>query len=384
MSSQPAFNYERIITEELHFDRKNPRLVEFSIQANTPENELLKILWREMGVNELVLSIKASGFFSQEPLWVVKEDFNGHSQFVVIEGNRRLAAVKAILSPEKLKGVAATSILMDFPVERKKELLSLPVVILNNREDAWRYIGFKHINGPAKWGSYAKAQYISQIHIQYEIPLADIASQIGDTFNTVLKLYQGYRVIEQAEAKHVFDRTDITSPRLFFSHLYTGLNYEGFQEYIGIQGVSFDELYPVPKEKLIQLGEVLTWLFGSKRQNKLSVISSQNPDLRYLDAILKNRQATLSLKDGKSLMVAYELSQPKNELFEKSIVAARIELRKAFGLYPETYKGDLEMLQLSGDVADLADKLYASLNEIYEIEQNKLKEQIPKKRITTN
>ena len=45
----------------------------------------------------------------------------------------------------------------------RNSLNRIPVIFVNERKDAWKYIGFKHINGPAKWGSYAKAQYISQI-----------------------------------------------------------------------------------------------------------------------------------------------------------------------------------------------------------------------------
>lgn len=32
---------------------------------------------------------------------------------------------------------------------------------------------FKHVNGPAKWSSYAKAKYIAEIHQKYNIELAE-------------------------------------------------------------------------------------------------------------------------------------------------------------------------------------------------------------------
>ena len=78
---------------DLHFDRRNPRLAEHDIAPNTPEDEIIPILWETMDVLELVQSIVASGFFSHEPLIVAREK----DRHVVIEGNRRLAAVKVLL-----------------------------------------------------------------------------------------------------------------------------------------------------------------------------------------------------------------------------------------------------------------------------------------------
>ena len=68
---------------QLHFDSKNPRLVEF-IGLND-ENAILNILWKNMDVDELVMSILANGFFESEALYVAVED----GRHVVVEGNRQ-------------------------------------------------------------------------------------------------------------------------------------------------------------------------------------------------------------------------------------------------------------------------------------------------------
>src|SRR5688572_1818773 len=80
---------------DLHFDHSNPRLAEYGITPSTSEAEILKILWEAMDVRELVQSISASGYFPHEPLIVAQEK----AKNIVIEGNRRLAAVKVLLSP---------------------------------------------------------------------------------------------------------------------------------------------------------------------------------------------------------------------------------------------------------------------------------------------
>ncbi len=84
---------------DLAFDVKNPRLSEFGLNDKSEEREIIRILWNAMDVKELVMSIAASGFFPHEPVIVAQE--NG--QHIVIEGNRRLAAVNVLLNPDLIQ-----------------------------------------------------------------------------------------------------------------------------------------------------------------------------------------------------------------------------------------------------------------------------------------
>lgn len=361
---------------DLSFDYKNPRIAEFDITERTPENEIVKILWNVMGVEEIVLSIKASGFFEHEPLIGVKE--NGKN--IIIEGNRRLAAVKCIIDPNIADFIGINKNILTVDKELKDRLSQIPVIFVEKREDAWKFIGFKHINGPAKWGSYAKAQYISQIKNEYGISLEEIASQIGDTHKTVQKLYQGLQVIEQAESQGKFDRSDITANRLYFSHLYTGLSYDGFKDYIGLKDVSEEVKNPVPADKTENLEQLLTWVFGSRKKELSPVIQSQNPDLRHLEAVLKNNEARHALKDGVALSLAYEISQPKTETFEDALLEAKRALQKAYSYSPEGFDGsDESLLKLAGTIAGMADELYEVMEKKWKT-FNGLEEK--KKRIT--
>lgn len=348
--------------DDLHFDYKNPRIAEFDVNANTPDKEIMRILWTVMGVEEIVLSIKASGFFRYEPLYCVKESGN----VIVIEGNRRLAAVKAILNPNLVNFSGVNKNALAVTDEIKEQLTELPVVIVPNRESAWKFIGFKHINGAQKWGSYAKAQYISEIHNEYHVPLAEIASQLGDTFNTVEKLYQGLQVINQAEHEGIFDRTDVPASRLFFSHLYTGLQQSGFKSFLEIENTPMDSKIPIAKDKLPDLEDLLAWVFGSKSKGIQPVVKSQNPDLRQLDAILKNPEARAALKQGMPLPSAFEITRPKAATFEEHIMTAKFSLQKAFAYLTEGYNGsNKDLLEQANTVANLADDLHKQMELIH-------------------
>lgn len=139
MPNDSSHQIKHVPTEDLHFDNANPRLAEYGITKDTSEDEILKILWDAMDVRELVHSISASGFFPHEALIIAPED----DQTIVIEGNRRLAAVKILLdlSIAKKHGWEVPPL----SATQLDDLKALPT-IMSARQDAWRFLGFKHAN----------------------------------------------------------------------------------------------------------------------------------------------------------------------------------------------------------------------------------------------
>ena len=341
----------RTQVSDLSFDLQNPRLVEYDLSSRSTEAEILQVLWEAMDVRELVLSIEASGFFQHEPLIITKES----GRNVVIEGNRRLAAVKVLLDPSVVSSEAVG--IPRLNGDAKENLRDLPT-ISGSREDAWRYIGFKHVNGPAKWSSFAKSEYITRVHNEYKVPLEEIARQIGDTHKTAQRLFRGMRVINQAEEWRVFNREDRWRNHFSFSHLYTGLDYPGISAFLGLNSAIGEDSAPVPDDKKAALGELCSWLYGSKRENVRPVIESQNPDLKQLNAVLGDRGALSALRAGRDLRYAFELSRPVVNVFEESIFSAKRSLEKARGLLSSAYEGSKGILEVAGDVMELAGDLY--------------------------
>ncbi len=340
---------------DLHFDRQNPRLAEYGLSATAGDEEILKVLWDAMDIRELVQSIAASGFFPHEEIIVASEK----GKTVVIEGNRRLAAVKVLLNPSLAKKNG-----WDVPEltrEDREALKSLPA-IQATREESWRYLGFKHVNGPAKWSSYAKAKYISEVHRNYDIPLEKIADQIGDRHRTVQRLYRGLMVLEQAEREKVYDREDRFRERLAFSHLYTGLDYDGISSFISLKPEDEETDRPVPRAKVKQLGELCVWLYGSKKANQPPAVESQNPDLRRLNAVLGSREAVAALRSGTELAKAFEISRPPTAVFEEALLAAKRELTTARAHLSTGFDKSESLLRIAGSIANMADDVYSEMD----------------------
>lgn len=342
----------RMPVSDLAFDKKNPRLVEFDI--GTKESDLIRFLWETMDVRELMLSISASGYFKHEPVIVARE----RGENVVIEGNRRLAAVKLLIDPALRKGL---SVNMPSATREVRQSIEEIPCLLSSREEAWRYLGFKHVNGPAKWGSYAKSQYIANVHRTYDVTLDEIAHQIGDTHNTVQRLYRGLMVIEQAERADVYQRSDRWRSHFAFSHLYAGLQYPGVSEFLRLHDADDGRENPVPANRMAQLRELLVWMYGSKSEETPPAIQTQNPHLRQLSAVLANREALAAMRGGAELSVAFEASRPSSTLFEEALVEAKRNLERARGTLSSGYDGSRALLGVAAAVADLAYDLHEEM-----------------------
>lgn len=348
--------YEWVNVNDLFLDTKNPRLAEYALGSKPTQAELLKILWQRMAVDELAMSIALQGFFAHEPLFVTDES----GKMVVIEGNRRLAAVKLLLDPAERKRLKITNL----PIVRPsilKSLQTLPIV-RTSREGIWEYLGFKHVNGPAKWGSYAKAQYIAEVHTKFGVPLEVLAEKIGDRNRTVQRLFRAMMVIGQAEQSGVFRRENRHKGSFSFSHLYTALDYDGFKQFLNITDESIESETPVPKNRMKELGEVCVWLYGDRKQDIRPVIESQNPDLKILEGVLSKEESTAALRNGLPLKVAFDVSLGDEQIFRQSLQDAKFALQKASGTLTTGFKKEHADLMRTGlEIAEIADDLISQM-----------------------
>ena len=72
-------------------------------------------------------------------------------------------------------------------------------------------------------------------------------------------------VIEQAEELKVFSREDRWRNHFSFSHIYTGIGYEGISAFLGLRPETEEGPEPVPAEKKKELRELCLWMYGSRK-----------------------------------------------------------------------------------------------------------------------
>jgi hypothetical protein len=358
-----------VSVDRLLLDPENPRLE--GIAKSTDQNELIRAMWREMAVSEVALSIAENGYFEEEPLFVIPApSANGKERFYVVEGNRRLTAVKLLLDPN-LRGRLKATDLPTITAARREELKTLPVSVYNKREDLWEFFGFRHVNGPKEWDSLSKAAYIAKVRRDYDKSLEEIARKIGDQHSTVERIYRGYMLLEQAEEMTDFDRVDRMRNRFYFSHLYTAAGYPEVLEFLGTDKEKSLNENPVPKRHLSQLEELMTWLFGSKQRAKEPAVKTQAPDLKYLRSVIKHKPALAALRSGVSLERSYSISLGDTRRFEVAIAEAKDALQEAKGTVTTGYRGDRELLNEMESITVLANSVLVEMRDILEKKKKK-------------
>ena len=326
----PAASVTIVSVERLILDHRNPRLT--SADGDTTDERIIAQLYRAEALGELLQSIAANGYLDIEPLIVLQDD----ERFVVLEGNRRLAAIRLFREPDLAARVSKRGRVNikvpDIPDLYRRTLDRVSVYLVASREEARSFIGFKHINGAAKWDSYAKAKFAADWYRNGAVSLTEIAGRIGDRHDTAKRMVNAIYVLEQAQKAEIFRIDDRVNPRFSFSHLYTALSRAPYMEFLGLDSAwaRYDpNPDPVPDDRFDHLSEVLRWMYGSKEENVDPVVRSQNPDIKRLGDVLASAEGLAVLRATGSLSEAHESTQPADRRFSEALLRARKEIREA-------------------------------------------------------
>ena len=351
----------KVPVERLRLDRLNPRLV--GEGATASDEWIIARLYDSAELKELQQSISENGYLDIEPLVVLAGADGG--VLTVLEGNRRFATLRLLREPELVRKLRLTVPAVKDDLRATLDRVSVYPVA--NRERARAFIGFKHINGPAKWDAYAKARFAAEWYQRGRddgVGLEEIARAIGDRHDTVKRMVAGIYVLEQARRERLFDIEDRHSRKFNFSHLYTALARSQYMDYLGLEAAwsRYDpDADPVPPERLPRLKQVLVWIYGSKADDVEPVVRKQNPDIKHLGEVIANAEGRHVLEEGRSLDVARASTESADRRFTASLLRARDELRDAAGAM-RAYDGrDQSLLDIAEDVKETADVVYARM-----------------------
>lgn len=358
----------KVSMDQLRLDRMNPRLIG---QAGSSREAIIAQLYRAAELSELLQSISANGYLDIEPLVVTRE--TGDDGWVVLEGNRRLAVLFLLRDPhlasriESLEGLRIAVPSMAEPL--RSTLDDVSVYPVAHREDARSFIGFKHINGPAKWDAYAKARFAADWYKAQQPEdggLEKIARAIGDRHDTVKRMVSAIYVLDQARKEGLFDIDDRKTPKFNFSHLYTALARSQYMEYLGLgtAWAGYDpSTDPVPPEKQDRLRKMLVWIYGSKTDDALPVVKAQNPDIKRLGEVLAHTEALHVLEATDDLNAAHASTEAVDRRFTASLIRARDAIRDTAASL-RAYDGhDRSLLDIAEDVKETAESVYLSMTK---------------------
>lgn len=349
---------------ELHFDATNPRLVTGDSYSTSSDEDIISTLHEIASLDELLSSICANNYLDLEPLIVMGND---GGPYRVLEGNRRLAAIK-LLRDADLARRCKISVPKNIPAAVLASIEQVTIWRVQKEADARAFIGFKHINGPHRWDAYAKARFVADWYKRDKdkgVSIDSIARQIGDDNDTIRSYISAILVVEQAERQKLFSITNRHNKgRFAFSHLYTALNRSEYQDFLGLESGWTKEPSenPVPSKNQDKLEETLLYLYGSKEDNIPPLVRSQNPDLKQVGECLTHPVALLKLRDGESLAVAYNEVRSPYEVFSEALAQAHVRMKQALEALPK-YEGDEALVKIADEIVTMGDIIVTTMKK---------------------
>jgi hypothetical protein len=314
------------------------RFAEQSVQTKAAER------LRTEALLQLKNSILKNGFLPFERL-VVRP--YGTDRYVVIEGNRRLAALRWIASDVEAGA--------DVPESVKAALGDIPVVIVPDdaADPALReaLMGIRHVSGIKEWGAYQRAQLVSTLKDKYGLESTEIAQRLAMTAHEVNRRYRAFKALRQM--MHDEEYGEYARPDMY-PMFHEAVSLPVVKDWLGWN----EETAEFQKhEELRRFYQLISPWESEDGQTRGAKITSY-AEVRELRSIMENAEARRVLFDpGKQLVEAAAIA--KREEIARSWKA---ELAEAISALESI--GALELKRLTGDDLELLTKLRNTTAEL--------------------
>jgi hypothetical protein len=357
--------------DSLFLDPTNPRLGRENTGREVPQSKVLESM-DDWNLDELALSFIENGYWPQEAVLAIQENLYGKKRLVVVEGNRRLAALKLLQDAVAGKPLSRRWEELGHGLARNSDLFTkVPVLRVESRSDVDAFLGFRHVTGIMEWRPAEKAEYIAKLIEKNHLSYDEVRKMIGSKAEAVRRNYISYRLLLQMEDE---EEISVKNVEERFSVLFLSLRTVGVQRYlhIDIKADPDRAAQPVPRGRLKALAYFAQWLFGNE-DNKVEPLVQDSRQVDDFGQILENEEAVRYLERTKSpsFDVAYRLAggdeieitqlievsadnveaalsrahlHKESAKLQKAVSRLGADVVPLFGLFPETKKTVIESL----------------------------------------
>ena len=321
-----AGKFEQILIKDLILDTNNPRLPEDINRHN--EKVVINWMLESSTLLDLMGSISQNGFFEGEPIIV----WLNEGKNIVIEGNRRVAAVKLLLDPE----IATTSeSIVSKLSEEAKNKKNIPerlrVYQVTERDKIIdNYLGFRHVSGVKPWPVIAKARYLHGLLDAHPNKgsasvFKDLAKEVGSKSTYVKRLLYGYELYNIIRKNNWFGM-DLDEESFDISLITDAATmHSAISEYMGID--YDDPVNPfknLNKDRLKEISKIIYDKVIIKPAGGKTTRLGDNRKLRVLNKVLLNDKAKeVFLVENKSLEEAAEYAGISEETLRNYLSKAK-------------------------------------------------------------
>lgn len=347
---------------KIFLDSMNPRLGSAARDRELTQEEIYQHMV-DWSLEELATSFLESGFWEHEAVLCVLDESDGDARLVVIEGNRRIAALMRLKQTYEGRETSPKWLRLIDGVDEPPSLFDkIPYIRIPERSEVDSFLGFRHVTGIKEWRPPEKAAFIARLINEGGISYRDVMRRIGSKTPVVERNYVAYcifiqmREIEDIDASQVEDR---------FSVLFLSLRSTRVRRFLGVQnkfGIDPAEVPPpVDDEHLDQLREYSLWLFGdgetlpivkdSRQVDKFARVLASEHGLNYLRAVPRPdletafviaggeqdevfdlvKTAAFSLQDALSSIHLYKTDE-KLIAMVRRLIAHTDQIRKTLGI----------------------------------------------------
>jgi hypothetical protein len=283
-----AIETKTVKIDDLLFDPENPRLPE-DVQGDA--RKIFRYLVDDIGVEDILNSMAASGVIDGDPM-IGRVNPRKDGQFYVVEGNRRLAALK-LLNGERIGDGNPEPTIPEISGSNAESIKRAKVQFGWEADKLEAYLGYKHVTASREWSPEAKAKFVlnSCKGNFSDSNLLRFAQRLGTKLPTLRRWLVAYLTLKQAEASGKFNPEDAYAKR-YFGTFYTLLGSQEVQKFLGLKPGDLNTA-PVPKKNLEELGEFVSWVIGTKKippivnsraQQKFDAILASPSALQYFRA----------------------------------------------------------------------------------------------------
>lgn len=164
----------------IYLDPNNPRFVgplskwvqDDDVDLDKVQDEARRLLVRDYDVDKLRMNMEVNGYLPIDRIIVRKFKSD---KFIVLEGNRRIAAAKMIGQMAMDGSTASVEVLQSL-----KEIPCLEYVGAE-QDAAWIFQGLRHITGISEWSAYNKARLLVEQMEAEQLNLTAVGKRFGLT-----------------------------------------------------------------------------------------------------------------------------------------------------------------------------------------------------------
>ncbi|MGB7841178.1 MAG: hypothetical protein WBL21_00195 [Salinimicrobium sp.] len=289
-STWETFEYK---LNSLHLDLNNPRIKYRDLALNQPQ--IIKFLIKNEKVYELAKKISEEGYFvGEEPIICIE---NGKK--VVLEGNRRTAALKLLQDPKKYLSTAKSKVLLqnilknNFPVDKKLKCYIAPNRLLANP------LIYERHNGASlqRWKTGNQYAFVAEMYYEDGLSISDISEVLNEKRSNVVKplkaynlFYEGKEILEKEKDVYIdISEFDITNLERFY-------NYDPGRKLLGIEFSNDGELIiNIPREEFEKrVLAVFELLIDAERFSR--DFNNESDKKRFVDRLKDNRKFDFNVK----------------------------------------------------------------------------------------